>query len=130
MSKYNSHFANEDRLVVSKASRELYEKRRKMLSEFNLWKSRIMERYNGERDERLALRNGNYINVLKVFVFILCLIWVLQVFKIRNLFTVARFWLYLVWISLFFLLAPYKFTSRDPRLLMHISVKRGHFLGL
>ncbi|KAF7232196.1 hypothetical protein EG68_10574 [Paragonimus skrjabini miyazakii] len=56
MTKYNNHFANEDRMLASKASRELLEKRQRMLSEFNTWKMTIVQKYEEERAERIKLR--------------------------------------------------------------------------
>ncbi|CAH8460634.1 unnamed protein product [Dicrocoelium dendriticum] len=56
MNKYNAHFANEDRMLASKASRELLEKRQRMLSEFNLWKDVIIKQYNAEKSLRVDLR--------------------------------------------------------------------------
>ncbi|CAL8073302.1 unnamed protein product [Calicophoron daubneyi] len=63
MSKYNTHFANEDKMLASKASREWLEKRQKMLGEFNAWKSALVKQYNMERPERIALRGKDTDNV-------------------------------------------------------------------
>ncbi|TGZ71221.1 hypothetical protein CRM22_002762 [Opisthorchis felineus] len=62
MQKYNNHFANEDRMLASKASRELLEKRQRMVSEFNLWKNALIKQFNSEKQERMELRGNE--NVL------------------------------------------------------------------
>lgn len=56
MAKYNSQLANEDRMLASKASRELLEKRQKLLTEFNIWKNAIIKLYNKDEEERFRLR--------------------------------------------------------------------------
>lgn len=56
MSKYNTHFANEDKMLASKASRDLLEKRQHLLSEFSAWKNAILKQYQSEKAERIALR--------------------------------------------------------------------------
>nr|CAX74769.1 putative Eukaryotic translation initiation factor 3 subunit 9 [Schistosoma japonicum]CAX74770.1 putative Eukaryotic translation initiation factor 3 subunit 9 [Schistosoma japonicum] len=56
MPKYNSQLANEDRMLASKASRELFEKRQKLLTEFNAWKSNLIKLYNQDEEERFRLR--------------------------------------------------------------------------
>nr|AAW27182.1 SJCHGC06664 protein [Schistosoma japonicum] len=56
MPKYNSQLANEDRMLASKASRELFEKRQKLLAEFNAWKSNLIKLYNQDEEERFRLR--------------------------------------------------------------------------
>uniref|UniRef100_A0A3Q0KGE3 Eukaryotic translation initiation factor 3 subunit B n=1 Tax=Schistosoma mansoni TaxID=6183 RepID=A0A3Q0KGE3_SCHMA len=58
MSKYNSQLANEDRMLASKASRELLEKRQKLLTEFNIWKNAIIKLYNKDEEERFRLRGS------------------------------------------------------------------------
>ncbi|VDO53876.1 unnamed protein product [Schistosoma margrebowiei] len=58
MAKYNSQLANEDRMLASKASRELLEKRQKLLTEFNIWKNAIIKLYNKDEEERFRLRGS------------------------------------------------------------------------
>ncbi|CAH8872057.1 unnamed protein product [Trichobilharzia szidati] len=58
MSKYNNQLANEDRMLASKASRELFEKRQKLLAEFNVWKNNVIRLHNLDEQQRLVLRKG------------------------------------------------------------------------
>ncbi|THD25765.1 Eukaryotic translation initiation factor 3 subunit B [Fasciola hepatica] len=63
MSKYNTHFANEDKMLASKASRELLEKRQRLLSEFSAWKNAIIKQYQSEKAERIELRGTDTDNL-------------------------------------------------------------------
>ncbi|CAH8648146.1 unnamed protein product [Heterobilharzia americana] len=56
LTKYNSQLANEDRMLASKASREMFEKRQKLLTEFNVWKNNIIRLYAMDEEERIRLR--------------------------------------------------------------------------
>uniref|UniRef100_A0A4W3JH05 Eukaryotic translation initiation factor 3 subunit B n=1 Tax=Callorhinchus milii TaxID=7868 RepID=A0A4W3JH05_CALMI len=56
--KYSKIFEQKDRLSQSKASKELVDKRRKMLEEFHKYRERTMETYAEQKPLRLELRGG------------------------------------------------------------------------
>ncbi|ESN92191.1 hypothetical protein HELRODRAFT_157973 [Helobdella robusta] len=56
MKKYNIQFSIEDKKRETKASKEQIDKRNKQLSEFNLWRSKCVEKFEDEKKRRLQLR--------------------------------------------------------------------------
>ncbi|XP_067006456.1 eukaryotic translation initiation factor 3 subunit B [Anabrus simplex] len=58
LKKYSNQFESKDRMRLSKASKELIEKRARLLKEFAEYRSKQMEKWNELKPKRLALRNN------------------------------------------------------------------------
>nr|CAG4642331.1 EOG090X01UY [Evadne anonyx] len=58
LKKYSAQFEVKDRLKMSKASKELVEKRRKLMQEYEDWRKKKQEQYAAERSSRIELRNN------------------------------------------------------------------------
>ncbi|XP_043566987.1 eukaryotic translation initiation factor 3, subunit Ba [Chiloscyllium plagiosum] len=56
--KYSKIFEQKDRLSQSKASKELVDKRRKMMEEFHKYREKAMQIYAEQKPKRLELRGG------------------------------------------------------------------------
>ena len=56
--KYSSQFELQDKMRLSKASREIIEKRQKQMASFLEYRKRMAEKFASEKQERLRLRNG------------------------------------------------------------------------
>nr|CAG4651621.1 EOG090X01UY [Triops cancriformis] len=58
LKKYSVQFDVKDRMKLSKASKELVEKRRKLMAEFEEFRTKKEQEYNDNRKRRLELRNN------------------------------------------------------------------------
>jgi len=58
MKKYSAAFEERDKLVSSKASKEIVEKRRSQMDDFTKWRSERRQEWLSERKERMMLRGG------------------------------------------------------------------------
>lgn len=58
LKKYSTQFEVKDRLALTKASKELIEKRRALITDFESYRSQKNDEYEDEKKERLRLRNG------------------------------------------------------------------------
>ena len=58
LKKYSAQFDVKDRLKMSKASKELVEKRRKLMTEYEDLRRRKTEEYAANRRRRIELRNS------------------------------------------------------------------------
>ncbi|KAL7638761.1 UNVERIFIED_CONTAM: hypothetical protein RMT77_010294 [Armadillidium vulgare] len=56
--KYSSQFEIQDKMRLSKASREIIEKRQQQMSSFIEYRKRMTEKFNSEKSDRLRLRNS------------------------------------------------------------------------
>lgn len=65
--KYSSKFESEDRLRLTRASKEQKEKRRALLKEFDEYRAKRVAQYNEQKPRRLELRKSK----LKIFITIL-----------------------------------------------------------
>ncbi len=61
LKKFSTQFEVKDRLKMSKASKELVEKRRKLMQEYEDIKRRKQDDYAAKRRRRIELRNSNLI---------------------------------------------------------------------
>nr|CAD7404298.1 unnamed protein product [Timema cristinae] len=57
LKKYSSQFESKDRLRMSKASKELIEKRKKLMKEFAEYRNKRVEQWQEQKKRRLELRN-------------------------------------------------------------------------
>ncbi|VDD80514.1 unnamed protein product [Mesocestoides corti] len=55
-SKYSAQFDAEDKMLASKASREVIERRQVLASEFNVWRTSLLSRYSADKAKRDKLR--------------------------------------------------------------------------
>ncbi|VDO99458.1 unnamed protein product [Soboliphyme baturini] len=56
MKKYSSIFEEKDRQILSKASEEILNRRRKLVEEFNKWREPLVDQWNAEKPLRVELR--------------------------------------------------------------------------
>lgn len=59
--KYSSKFESEDRLRLTRASKEQKEKRRTLLKEFEEYRAKRVAQYNEQKPRRLELRKSKFI---------------------------------------------------------------------
>ena len=60
LKKFSTQFEVKDRLKMSKASKELVEKRRKLMQEYEDIKRKKQDDYAAQRRRRIELRNSNF----------------------------------------------------------------------
>ncbi|GLH05916.1 Eukaryotic translation initiation factor 3 subunit B [Gryllus bimaculatus] len=58
LKKYSTQFESKDRMRMSKASKELIEKRSKLMKEFQEYRAKQIERWMEQKTQRMALRNN------------------------------------------------------------------------
>ncbi|KAG8197535.1 hypothetical protein JTE90_007271 [Oedothorax gibbosus] len=58
LKKYSAQFDIKDRMSLSKASKEIVDKRRKLMDEFKSIRNKRLDEYNSKKKMRLELRNG------------------------------------------------------------------------
>lgn len=58
--KYTSQFELQDKMRLSKASREIIEKRQKAMASFMDYRKSMVEKFQSEKEARLRLRNGKF----------------------------------------------------------------------
>merc|ERR1719468_1312748 len=58
LKQYSEKYNAADRLYLSRVSKELLDKRRKMFDDFSLFRNRAARRFNEQRVKRIALRDG------------------------------------------------------------------------
>ena len=58
LKKYSAQFESKDRMRTSRASKELIEKRRTMMNEFNAYREKCREKWAEQKLQRLVLRNN------------------------------------------------------------------------
>lgn len=70
LKKYSSQFESKDRMRLTKASKELIEKRQKMMHEFEEHRKKRLQQWEQLKTRRLELRNSTYFNnVLFYYIF-------------------------------------------------------------
>ena len=55
-SKYSAQFDAEDKMLASKASREVMERRQTLTSEFTAWRTSLLSRHSADKAKRDKLR--------------------------------------------------------------------------
>ena len=58
MKKYAASFEVQDKMRFSKASKEIIEKRQKLMNEFTEYRQKLIETFTETKEERLRLRGG------------------------------------------------------------------------
>ncbi len=60
LKKFSTQFEVKDRVKMNKASKELVEKRRKLMEDYGDLRRRKQEEYDAQRSRRIELRNSNF----------------------------------------------------------------------
>lgn len=83
LKKYYAQFESKDRMRMTKASKELIEKRATLMKNFEEYRTKRIDQYNSQKTRRLELRNSKFVFgsdvcisfFLKTFVYRFLIFW-------------------------------------------------------